>query len=63
MPIINDSGNQTIFLGEHSGCRGTSCTVVVSDRSWGIAPTGGTVDPIDIVEITLPDLNVKLIFT
>lgn len=58
MPIINDSGNQTIFLGD---------TPVVEVRLGGqllwpteivAPPTGGT-DPIDIVEITLPDLNVK----
>ena len=58
MPIINDSGNQTIFLGD---------TPVVEVRLGGqllwptevVAPPKGGEDPIDIVEITLPNLNVK----
>ena len=54
MPIINDSGNDTIFLGD---------TPVVEVRLGGqlLWPTQVTNPPIEIVEVTLPNLNVKSI--
>ena len=52
MPIINDSGNQTIFLGN---------TPVVEVRLGGqlLWPTEVVAPPVEIIEVTLPDLNVK----
>ena len=52
MPIINDSGNQTIFLGN---------TPVVEVRLGGqlLWSTQVVNPPVEIIEVTLPDLNVK----
>lgn len=60
MPIINDSNNNTIFLGE---------SPVVEVRLggqllWPSDPISGGVggnEPIDIIEVTLPELNIKSI--
>ena len=52
MPIINDSSNDTIFLGD---------IPVVEVRLGGqlLWPTQVAKPPVEIIELTLPDLNVK----
>lgn len=54
MPVINVSGNQTIFLGDQP-------IVEVRLGNQLLWPAQVTKPPVEIIEVTLPDLNVKSI--